>query len=345
MKYFFHLCLLLIFISCADSPKKTMSKSWHGSMRGLADSLTSIMPQLVTADSHLSSKDESKLKRAINDLQIYSENLSSDAMMVPSQDPSLKFVAFDFQQELKRIKKESKSGDLVQAQKDLKGLTRYCVSCHTKTTAGSSQFTEPMGQAVAELSDVDQGEFYMAMRQFEKALVHLETGLTNRDWAQKHPNQWNHAAMQLLAVTVRVHDNPRLTLEMISRLFDTKAYPRQLEQAAYEWRRDAKEWSEKGKKSASLEGLPEMLKKAKAKDKKVPHSGLILNLRAQSRLNRYLQAGGLSATSEQAVLYYSGMVEERLNYLNFSGFPKAYFKACIEVNPQSKFAKLCKNQF
>ena len=231
-----------------------------------------------------------------------------------------------------------------QTQNDLRELTRYCVACHTKTASGSSHFSQSMAQATNGLNDIEKGQFYMAIRQFEKALIHLETGLTNRDWAQKNPRDWNKAAMQMLIVTVRVHDNPNLTLEMISRLFDTKAYPRQLAAAARVWRKDAKAWAEKGKKQASLDGLADLLKQAKEKDSQLEYSGLILNLRAQARLSRYLEAGGLSAKSEQSVLYFSGVLTKRLERLNFSGFAQSYFKACLEIDPTSQWGQLCKKR-
>ncbi len=334
--------LIILSTSCEQTPSTKVSQSWHGSMRGLATSLTAVMPQLVASSDRIRSSDHNKLKSAIDDLQTYSTNLNSTQLVIPSKDPSLKFVAQDFQKELEKVKEHSKAASLEEMQKDLRGLTRYCVACHTKTAAGSSQFTQSMEQSVLSLNDLQKGNFYMAMRQYEKALVHLENGLTNRDWAMQNPEAWNRGAMQLLAVTVRVHNNPNLTFEMISRLFDSKAYPKDLERAARVWRQDAKEWSKNGPAKGDLQGLPELLKTAKEKESKLKHSGLILNLRAQARLNLYLKSGGLSAKREQAVLYYSGILGQRLENLNFASFPNSYFKACVEIAPNTKLGQLCR---
>lgn len=342
MKKLFFFFIFLTTISCEHKSKnKTMVRSWHGSMQGLAKTLKPIMPQLISSSYELTKEDEQQLNNAIVDLKKYSNNLDSEQMNIPSHDPSLRYVAQDFQKEIRKIQRtSSREGDIEQTQTDLRQLTRYCVACHTRSPSQSSSFSGGFENSLNSFSEVEKGEIYAAFRQYEKALIHLEAGLTNRNWAQQHPELWNKAAMLMLSITVRVHDDPNLTLEMISRLFDTKAYPRQLTAAARVWRQDTKQWV-KDKNQQGLKGLTSLLKLAKQREKQLTNSGLILNLRALARLNRYLKASGHKARQEQLVLYYTGVLTKRLQALNFGGFPESYFQACRAINPKSKVGAMC----
>jgi tetratricopeptide (TPR) repeat protein len=345
MKKIFFGFAFLCLMACEQAPKSYgANKSWHGSMRGLANSLSAVAPQLIVSPYRLTQDDRKKINRVIDDLDDYSKHLDSQKMVIPSQDPSTKYIAQDFQKEIAQMQSLRAAKDFGQKQSRLRHLTRYCVACHSKTPAASAQFANPMGEAIENFNDFEKGEFYMAMRQYEKAMVHLEKGLTDADWAKAHKSIWNKGAMQLLAVTVRVRDDASLTLEMISRLFDTQAYPKDLQTVARVWRQDAKAWQKQSQGKASLRRVSSLLKQAQAREKKVQHSGLILNLRAQKLLNQYLQTGGLSAKSEQAVLYYSGVLNQRLERLQFSSFPKAYFQACVDLNPESKVGSLCQRK-
>jgi hypothetical protein len=333
-----------LFVSCETQKEQQSLQNWHGSMRGLANSLTEVMPDLITEPRRLSPMREKKMRLVLKDLEEYADSLTEENMVIPSRDPSLPYVARGFRTQLMKVRENSKRGDSLQLQLGLRDLTKYCVACHTRTPSASSAFVESMESGARSLSAIQKAQFYTSMRLYEKALVHYEKALTNKNWAQKNKKLWNDSVIQMLAITVRVHNNPNLTLELISQLFDTKAYPRELVKAARVWRKDALAWNKMSSKDADLQGITPLLKKANQQDKKIRHSGLILNLRALAKLNQYLQQGGLKSRSEQVVLYYTGLITERLQDLDFSGFPKSYYLACVDQNPSSRVAKSCQKR-
>lgn len=330
-------------ISCESGNRNEKSTGgWHGAMRGLAQSLNEIMPDLIARSPFETKLEEKELQRALKSFQKFGRDLNTRESKIPSRDPSLRFMVADFKKELNAIQEDSRSQSLNKTRAQMHRLTSYCISCHTRVKASSSFFTGDMGQSIAGYSDFGKARFYTSVRQYEKAMVHYEKALTDKNWGKSNPKSWNQSAMALLVITVRVQEDPNLTVEMLSRLFDSDAYPPSIEKAARIWKQDAVEWEKETSKNYELDHVQTLLRKATERNTRLEGSGLLMLLRASKAINRLLDQNILSGLSQQRQLFYSGLVAQKLEALEFATFPKSYFQACISVDPSSNIAQQCK---
>ncbi len=338
------LILFLLNIGCQSQQEKARQQSWHGSMQGLAESLNAVMPELIANPIEASQRKKQNLEKAIADLKKYSENLASVEMGVPSQDPSLFYVTKDFQSAIQTLSKKVDQQSLEKSSADLRNLSRYCVACHTRTESGSSFYSGQFGDQMSTLIHYDQAIFNAAVRQFERALVNFEKAIADENWRQRHPEKWQSSVMNLLAITIRVKNNANLALEMLSQMKDRRSYPESMQKVAEKWRQDAKSWGNEPKADMSLSKVVKLLEKAGEQDRQLAHSGLLNNLRASRMLNEFLQGGTKDKKQKQAVLFYSGVISERLKNLNFADFPKSYFRACMDLGADTAIGRKCQKK-
>ena len=340
MKQIAIVAMSFLLLSC-ESGQQRQPSSWHGSMQGLANSLNDVMPDLIARSSEDSRLEKKQLDRAIKDLKGYAENLNSRQMPIPSRDPSLRFLAQGFKDEMNQISKSTSTDSPDVTRAKIHRVTNYCIACHTRIKASSSFFTGDMGKRLGTYSDFGKARFFTAVRQYEKAMVHYEKALNDKKWGKSNGEKWNQSALALLVLTVRVQDNPNLTVEMISGMLDSKAYPPSVEKAARVWRKDAQIWEKEKSKNYELENVQSLIASAAKKDKTLQYSGLLLYLRASKVLNKILDQGTLQGEKQQRYLFYSGLVSKRLARLKFVGFPESHFKACISIDPKSRTAMQC----
>jgi hypothetical protein len=325
---------------------------WKGAMSELATSLFRMIPALSSQDP----PDEKTALELLN----FSKDLSRMAHKVggmkrrPNSDPAMAFVFREFRQDLEGASQALEKGDGIGGRRRLREVTRYCIGCHSmheamqeatyegKMNGGAGRLPDYM----IGLSDIQRAEIYAATRQFDLAIIHFEKALTKPAWARQHPVEWNDAVQKLLSIVVRVRNSPGLSLEMVSRFFDTESYPRELSAAARLWRSHIKEWRRESKSSElQLDRASNLIDRAEILRKKQnPHSGFILYLRASSILHQ-IMAHPARGMKTDRMLYLAGLAAEGMAQTNFWTLPGDFFKACIRESrdPSGEWAVKCRS--
>lgn len=334
---FFCIVALSSIMACSSQKK---AKSWNSSMQGLSKTLSETMPLLISQKYLTDPRAQSDLKAATVKLQGLSHDVSTQTL-IPSADPSIKVVARQFGSELKQAQNLMEMGQWAAANKKLQKVTNYCIACHTLSSGSTSAYSADLAQPPKSFQHFDQARYFASIRQFEQAIIQFEYALNDQGWAKTNRENWNRSLLSLMAIVTRVKNNPNLARELISRFYDTGAYPQDLKKASDQWRSDVKAWDAEKKRQPSLARSRNLIQTAAKSEKAIPHSGLILNLRASSTLNELLRSGQLDKKQQQEVLYLSGQVAENLADLNFGSFAEDYYRLCSQMKGRATLQKKC----
>jgi hypothetical protein len=343
-KHYLHIsaCALL---ALALAPAAS-AESWNNDMRGLSRALATLIPPLATIETFSAPASHDRILEAIRGLKNGAHRVS-EQKAGPAIDPSLEFISRSFESDVAEAESLFQAGKLPEARDRLKHVTRSCVSCHTqKESQWAPQLEIPMS-AIAGLSELEQAEYFAAFRQFDKAIIHFEYGLTDPVWAQEHPREWATAFEKLLAVVIRVKNHPGLSLEMVSRFLDSRSYPKSLAPVARIWRKQIKDWRMEKATGNLLEQSRKLAARAAALDESGPaRSSLVLYVLTSARLHRYFGATAPEARSTEA-LYLAGVAAEHLADINFWNLPEQYFGECAKAAsaaPQDAWAIKCRER-
>lgn len=333
------LVIILALASGCGFPSKKSEPHWGSSMRELSNVLSDLLNKSAQIAPESPLEEKLALRRDIDRLSRITHDINKTEA-VPTNDKSIKIVSREFQSEAILISKLMADERWPQAQARTYNLTRYCISCHTLNVAGSSEFTVQFKPPISGLSHYQKAQYYTAIRQYESAIISYEKALTDKEWAKSNPKDWDKGVMALLSILIHVKKNPNLTLEMLSQLFDTNAYPAQLKPAARIWRQQVVEWDKQRSEKLSLDTVEKWFNTA-TKEKKPEHAGVFLLLRASSQLHELLGDSITDKNDEQRALYLTGQVSAALGELNFIYFPDQYFETCIQIQATSKYGRLC----
>ncbi len=319
------------------SAQPPSGKGWNASMFELSKTLSRLLPLLSASDLSQETTDREEVLRLSRKLADNAHRVDR-SKSAPSADPVLRFIARDFRGDTIEVITQMERGEWRSAQTKLMNATRYCIACHTLQPAAASDLTSGFKPDLSRLDHLKQADFYAAIRQFEQAIIHYENGLVSSEWANANEARWNDGFKKLLAVSVRTKNNPSLTMELISRFFDSRSYPQHLKENALLWRQQAKEWRGETTIEPTLEKAQKLVNRAGLLLRQRGDSaGLLLYLRASSLTHTYLIANG----TNQRALDLAGQAAEGLANLNFWTFPEDYYAACVKVDAQSLSGKSC----
>jgi hypothetical protein len=328
------LTLLSFRVNSEEAP------NWRDSMKEMSNNLLTLMPSLVRLREV-----ETELERA--EILLKAKALATTAHKLdkikspPSADPALKFISGDLHGDLAASIQLMEQGKWALGKRQMLGATRNCIACHS-LRPGPSRISFKVD--LSGLPPLRRADYFAATRQFEQAIINYEKALTDKEWAKANEEKWNQAFQRLLAITVRVRNSPGLSMELISRFFDSKSYPQGLKTVAWTWRAHTKEWrSEKSVKFDPLKKASELIKKAdELQGKTQDPIGLILYLRASGLIHTFLISSGNSQNQE--ALYLAGKSAEGLLHLNFWTYPEDYYRACVSAGRESSWKKACEER-
>jgi len=344
MRLVLQICFLVTCLTIASCAAKNKNEG-PGFSRGMqlfAENLAKAIP-LLNKPPMLTMDERATLVKVSNDLSQLSQSVNH-AGFTPSGDPTFQKTANALENELSMAVADFQSGRDRQAQRRLASATNYCIACHTMREGYENNFGAIYNSSLKGLSAINQAEFYAATRQFDQGLVKYEQALTDIKWAKQSPAEWNTAALKMLAIIVRVKNNPNLSLEMVSRFFDAASYPAQLNSVARIWQREIKAWEKSESASPTpitMAALERLIQQAEQLNKQQAKAGLIQDLRA-SRILHLLKSGGHKVgNNQQKLMLYSGQIAKRLHDLSLWEDPNDYFSACVKLQPKSKIASQC----
>lgn len=344
---------LLMGVACSQTDKRTDSKTskgpvvWKSQMHELSHNVAELIPLTDHPQAFADPANKSQIQRNLNSLKKLSHQLRKTDN-APDKDPLLNVVSQELQKDLDLAAKEFEAGRPNNARYLTKNALNYCIQCHTRTGQGMQKFQLGVDPMVKELSEMDRATFYAATRQYDKALNEYDKALTSKDLAEKDPWQWMMGAKRSLAIAVRVKQNPDLSLELVSRLFDAKAVPVSFQEEAKSWRQSLVLWQKENRLKKNplnmqrkINGAKKLIQKAQQRtDYPLGHQGLVEYLRASTWLHEVLSQPQKGRAYGKA-LYLAGVSSEALKDINPWEMDEAYYAACVHQVPGSQLAKKC----
>ncbi|MGE0762581.1 MAG: hypothetical protein AB7N80_04830 [Bdellovibrionales bacterium] len=342
--------LAFVSIHCAHRKPQTTPATemvnWHGKMHVLSESLTKLMPLTVSQRAF----DRPENRKTI-DLEVKNIRAMAHAVDLtkhkPTHDPALSFMAQRFASEMDEAAQQIEEDNRIFARHILQQTTRHCISCHTRTSDGRSNMQLSAFANMGSMSKMEQANFAIAMRDYDKALELFDQLVNSPDAQIQSPYELELAAEKALAVAVRVKQDPALADEMVSRIADARWAPVYLRLNALVWKSAIKEW----RAESSSKALTARAKFASAKrimtqgwkkslNSPLGQAGLVHFLRASQLLHEL--AGQSSNQPEYGeYLYYSGLAAESLRDMNLWTLQDSYYEACVRHSPRTPLAKKC----
>ncbi len=351
------LASVLVFSCLACShplPEKEMTagvppKDWPQKMQQLSRVLSDLLPFVASPKKFGDPANSEKIERDTLELKTLAHALKTGEM--PSNDPSMKVVSQLFDDDLSRALASLKNGNRDYARRILSDTTSYCIQCHTQTNNGPEFPKLTLDLQTKDLKPLDRAEFLTATRQFEPALAAYKQALSEPDLASSDTFAYETAARQALAISVRVHKDPKEALSLVKAMSKNRALPVSFKKTAAAWQKALETWKkEKPKKLAKNEdpGLHELnqaeilINSARSTDA-APLDGSqdIQYLRAASLLHDLLQRPTRTDELSARALYLLGLSSEATRDTNFWGMHETYYEQCIRLRPHSEQSRQC----
>lgn len=263
-------------------------------------------------------------------------------------EPVMTYISFDLFKNLLRLEAAVNAGTFSYARYLLRQITHYTIPWQqgqTPKSAGALQFPEPP----ASISDLDKAEYYAGIKKYEESMLAYERVLNDKQFRKTRPDIWERAVENLMAITIRIRNDPHITLEMTSALRDESASSPAQKEMLLAWRNSAKAWTTEN--VAQKMGGNELLTKAQQiVDKghqlssKGKNLGMIEYLRGMSLLNELAGSqpnDGLKAKGFQL----AGKTSEKLQNVFIWMHADAYYEACIRARPHSTESRECMKLF
>jgi hypothetical protein len=310
----------------------------------LSHSLGELLPTVSQPELFFNPAQEKKIESEI-------ENFASSAHSIkvqkkPEADPSLAFVSKKFENDVDQALKEFRMGNKKHARFLLRNTTNYCISCHSRTDSGRSDWDFSSFAKLKQMKPLDRAEFLMSVRDFDKALQTYDEIIYDKN-RSANPAELEASGEKALAITVRAKRDPDLANEMVSRIVESKSAPIFLRLNARQWKSAIQSWkadkSEQGMTpSQRLQYAYTLMSRGwKLSQTSVyGKAGLVHYLRASTILHEILSDDSNSKLYGQA-LYYAGLAAESLRDINFWTLHEVYYESCIRHSPFSTLAKKC----
>lgn len=312
-------------------------------MRNLSKILSELLPMIFSEREFDRDENRARTDYLVGSLTRAAHKIET-IKAVPSADPGIQFISEKFVENLDHANSLLHGVNREHARLHLQAVTHYCISCHTMTEDKVIDYGLNLQPDLTQLTFLERAEFYAATRQFNDAIKNFEYALTNGSLSKDNPSAWNEGVQKLLAVVIRVKNDPSLALEMVSRFFDSDTYPKDLAQAARDWRIDIKAWRKESRTKRDEFTITEARDLVHAAQRRTPIDGLVLYMRASAILHTLLAHSRQESESAE-VLYLSGVAAENLSLVNYWTLPMDYFEGCVRLAPKGPFADSCINGY
>jgi hypothetical protein len=339
MKYLLGLMFAVIgiLVACqttdpANNKSKEAPPSWNGSMKNLQRNLADIEPFLF--DSEKFSNSYNLVGEKIHKMTVESKNLSHDPTLT-HRDPTVKFVASQFAMDLDRADQSYSEGKTEYARYEIMKIASSCVQCHTRMQQGTEvnfSRTEPF---LKSLSTVDQAEYLIASRKFQKAFETLTEALKEERPSDALPLRYERTADLALMIAVQYEQNPNMVIRLAEIIEGNKSLPYFIKAKTQGWKKASQSW--KSEKSISQMTQVQKLELA---EKLVGSKSEINSMRAVPLLLSILSTDVSKEQLGQS-LFLTGVAYESLLDVSSMDIHENYYEACIRQVPHSDYGKKC----
>jgi hypothetical protein len=326
----------------AVAPAPASSSDPKATLQTFADGLAILLLNL-NAYQDPNAEQKNRLMIALKSLK----GIATDAqplLLANPADPVMPYVAFDLFKQLLRLEAAISAGTFNYARYLLRQIAHYTVPWHagqSNKSAGTLLFTD----APANLSELEKADYYAAIKRYEEAMLGYERVLNDKQFRIKRPEVWERAVENLMAITIRVRNDPHITLEMSSALREEAASNSTQKEVLQAWRASAKAWTTEAagqKKSGAdiLNRAQQIIEKGDQLANKGLNRGAIEYLRALTMINALATSQETDAVKAKGFLL-SGRTSEKLRNVFVWMDADTYYEACIRARPHSTEAREC----
>lgn len=217
----------------------------------------------------------------------------------------------------------------------LRAVSSNCASCHMSYSVNVVRRTPE--EPPTGLNALEQAEFYLAARQFEKASQTLWSAMEEG----RSPLFTIEALRKWLVLEIRVKTKPQATIEGLLRIQKQAKLPHDELEEISQWIGALKRWQQEPPSSQSLLQQAHRLAEQSMRSSASPlYTVDVINLlRASALAHRALATPGISPKDRSAALLLLGFSYYRLPLYFIDELPEIYFDQCIEEFPGSSDAK------
>ncbi len=347
MKYLFlSFSTIIILIACQSKPTKTDSVPggledgflpppvWNASMQNLKRDMLTLEPYIFSKDDFNDPKNREFLSKEIHRIAAEAQNVKHDPVVL-TKDPTVRFVAAGFADELKRADENFKTGWFEYSRGQLAKVTSYCLECHTRSNEGAHfKSNETVRPYLTTLSVSERMEFMIAFRQFEPA---YNLGLEKLKLiveGQKQALESDRIVSLSLLVSVQYMQDLEKAKKVVSTVKKNSSLPTYLKNEARLWQKSLDQWDPNSNLN-TLPGIRNFLNHRKSE---------IDDMRAIPSLLALLTEG-LNREELGETLVLTGETYESLKRVSILSLHKNYYESCVRKAPRTKWAKICFKKF
>ncbi len=333
-------CVVLLVVlaslaGCKSGTKKEEPVTVTGSMQNLSSSLSTLLPL-----AHDPIQFSEPQNRAVIDKE--TERLARFSHKVKSAVPAFDYIASRLSADMQEARRLMDLGNLPAARHRIRNAANYCISCHTQSPQGPHFTVAKAGAFYEKLNALDRANYLIAVRHFDDAVAEFERAMNSPDLALQPFATLEALTLKILAVAVRVKQDPKMALQIVDRMIQSKWAPVYLQLSGLKWRDSIHRWARAPKRRGSLPAVKWLVARGMRKQMESPLSraGLIENLRASAMANELLsQARPEKEMAE--IYYYAGLASEALDDLDLTDSSERHYERCIRVFPHSVTARNC----
>lgn len=303
---------------------------WNVSMQSMKEQLIKLEPFVFNRVEFSDLKNREFLGKEIHELAEQSKNVKHDPNII-TKDPTLKFVAAKFSDEIQRADENFSSGWTEYSRWQLARATSFCIECHTRTNQGPSfDRQESTRTYLSSLSVVSQIEFLISFRQFDQAYKLALQKLRQVSGQEAVGIESDRVARLGLLISVEYMNSLEKTKALVEVISQNNSLPTYLKQDNKTWKKSLEKWDQ----NESFRELPQIRNLMSHRISEIE------DMRAIPALLNILTVG-LSRNEQGEALYLTGLSYENLNRVSIISLHENYYEACIHRAQKTEWAAKC----
>lgn len=334
----------------SESPTKT-SPALSLKMQKLDKVLSKILVDISSDERFNDKKNYKTFDKNVNEFAGLAHNVAKYPMGATDQDVTLQVMGADFDAEAVYAKKSLTAGHREYARIILNSMVGYCIACHTRTGSGPQFTNRVIDPALNSLTPLAKGNYFVATRNFDQALLEYKKVSSDKEKASKEPFEYERALRAGLSVAVRVKKDPELALKLVENVIDNPKAAYYLRALAEDWKKSLLDWkAEKPKESSTdpmklLDEAKRLVAKAKGtQEYPADRSADILYLRASGVIHELLGLAPKGLMLSNA-FYLAGLTYDVINNFGIKDYSEFYYRSCIRNSPHTPISADCYRRY
>ena len=320
----------------AEEKAKKSTESVRSEMHKIYPVFTRLLTLASSADTFFDDEYEAEIAALLKQLDksfhgagVNNETIAKD----PGYGISLELLKENIAATKKSFKEENKTAALW----GVRSISNQCISCHTRVDI-PFDFVSSIAPP-KNLSQIDQAEFYLATRQFNKAkaaFLHAVDDSKNSLSRYYYLKRW-------LLINILIRPNPSETAKELKAVAARSKFPDFEANSIKSWINSLEKWSKEDKVSGDELSQAQALLKSGLEhitDLSSSNSSTVDTLRASALLHKFLEENRNKSNDRAKALYLLGVAYDQLG-MGFMGteLSERFLEKCIREYPGSIYAE------